>query len=221
MKYCKNCKVNVKGKRNACPLCQGILTGSEEIEEEIFPKIPFVYREHKVLLKFMMFFSIVVASVSVGINILLINTGAWSLIVLGGLASAWVSIITAINKRHNIPKNIIYQVMVISVIVIIWDFLTHWKGWSIEYVIPFVCVFAMSSMAVISKILKLHLEDYILYLIIDGLFGIIPIIFIIFGFIKVIYPSIICILTSIISLSAILIFEGESMKEEMKKRLHI
>ena len=220
MKYCNNCNVSVVGKRKICPLCQGRLTG-DKAQEEVFPKISFVYREHTMFFKVMMLISIIIGTLSLGLNILLPSTGAWSLFVLGGLGSVWASLITAINQRKNIPKNIVYQVMTISVIGLLWDLLTGWRGWSINYVIPLVCIFAMISMAIISKIRKLHIEDYILYLIIDGLFGIVPIIFIILGFLDVLYPSVICIATSIISLSTIIIFEDKSLIAEIKRRLHV
>jgi hypothetical protein len=220
MKFCNSCNVSVVGKRKICPLCQERLAG-DKAQEEVFPKISFIYKEHSSFFRIMLLVSIITATVSVAVNILLPGRGAWSLFVLGGLGSVWASLINLINQRKNIPKNIVYQVMTISVITLIWDFLTGWKGWSINYVIPLVCVFAMISMAIISKIRKLYTEDYILYIIIDGLFGIVPIIFIIFGFSDVLYPSIICISTSIISLSTIIIFENKSLKAEIKRRLHV
>ncbi|MGD9566987.1 MAG: DUF6320 domain-containing protein [Sedimentibacter sp.] len=220
MKHCNSCRVDVVGNRKNCPLCQELLTG-EKYEDEVFPKISFVYKEHGLFFKIMLLVSIIVASVSVSMNILLPQGGAWSLFVLGGLGSVWVSMISAINKRNNIPKNIVYQVMIISVIAVIWDFLTRWKGWSITYIIPLVCFFAMISMAIISKVRKLHIEDYILYIIIDALFGFVQIIFIFTGGLTVLYPSLICIVTSIISLSTILIFEDKKLLAEIKRRLHL
>lgn len=220
MKYCGKCKVNIIGKRKRCPLCQGLLSGQDEQHEE-FPQITFIYKQYNMFFKVMLLISIIIASVSVALNIMLPHAGAWSIFIIGGLVSVWVSLITAINKRNNIPKNIIYQVMIISIVVVFWDYMTHWKGWSIDYVIPLICVFAMISMSVISKVMKLHIEDYILYFIIDGVFGIVPIIFIIFGILKVLYPSLICVVASIISLSTILLFEGDSLREEMNKRLHL
>ena len=79
----------------------------------------------------------------------------------------------------------------------------------------------MISMAIISKIRKFRIEDYILYIIIDGLFGVIPILFILFGFLDVLYPTVICISTSIISLSTIIIFEDKKLMAEIKRRLHV
>ncbi len=220
MKYCNSCKVNVAGNRKNCPLCQETLKGDKH-EDEVFPRISFVYKEHGLFFKIMLLVSIIIASISVSVNILLPQSGAWSLFVLGGLGSVWVSMISAINKRNNIPKNIVYQVMIISIIAIIWDFLTRWKGWSITYVIPFVCFFAMISMAIISNVRKLYTEDYILYIIIDGLFGLVQIIFIFTGGLTALYPSLICIVTSIISLATILIFEDKKLLSEIKRRLHL
>ncbi|MDF2950229.1 MAG: hypothetical protein K0R07_2279, partial [Sedimentibacter sp.] len=117
MKYCNSCKVNVVGNRKNCPLCQESLKGDKN-EDEVFPKISFVYKEHGLFFKMMLLVSIIVASISVSINILLPQGGAWSLFVLGGLGSVWASMISAINKRNNIPKNIVYQVMIISVIAV-------------------------------------------------------------------------------------------------------
>jgi len=221
VKYCEKCKVNIIGKRKTCPLCQGNLVGQDNHEIDVFPKISFVNEDHSLMFKMILFISIVVAAVSVALNILLPSKGAWSIFIIGGLASVWASIISARNKRKNIPKSIVYQVVIISVITVIWDFLTHWKGWSINYIIPFICVLAMISMALISKIRRQKLEDYMLYFIIDGLFGIIPIIFILTNILDVIYPSLICILCSVISLAALLVFQGERMIAEIKRRLHM
>lgn len=220
MRYCNKCKVYVTGNRKSCPLCQEILKG-EQAESDVFPKISFVYREHGLFFKIMLLVSIIIATVSVAFNILLPQRGAWSLFILGGLGSVWASMISAINKRNNIPKNIVYQVMIISIMAVIWDLLTGWRAWSITYIIPLVCVFAMISMAIISKVRRLFIEDYILYIIVDALFGFVQIFFIITGGLTALYPSLICIVTSIISLSTILIFEDKKLLAEIKRRLHM
>ncbi len=220
MKYCNSCNVQVSGNRKNCPLCQGILSPGE-YQDEAFPKIPFVYRENSILIKIMILISVIIACVSVAVNIMLPKGGAWSMFVLGGLVSLWISIITAINKRNNILKNILYQVVVISVIVIIWDFFTGWKGWSITYVIPFVCFFSMIAMAVISRFYEFYAEDCILYIIIGGMFGLVQIVFVFTGKLTVLYPSLICIVASIVSLSKMLIFNKKIFLEEIKRRLHM
>ena len=46
----------------------------------------------------------------------------------------WLSLALAVRKRKNIPKGMLYQVALLSIICMIWDFATGWNGWSIDYV---------------------------------------------------------------------------------------
>ncbi|NLB43322.1 MAG: hypothetical protein GX815_13935, partial [Clostridiales bacterium] len=124
-------------------------------------------------------------------------------------------------KRHNIPKNIMWLVLIVSLLSIFWDWRTGSGGWALDYVIPIVSVSAMFVMYVTAKIMNLGANDYIAYFLLDALFGIIPVIFILLGWINVIYPSVICVAVSIIFLSAILIFQGENIKAELSKRMHL
>lgn len=221
MKYCEKCKVSVTGIRMQCPLCQRTLVGDDSEQKEVFPYIPAVFKQFSLLFRLAMLISIIGAVVCVSINFLLPKTGMWSFFVVAGIACLWFSIIVAIYKRKNLIKNLMYQVVIVSVLCIVWDYLTHWRGWSLDYVIPIVCVGAMLTMTIISRVMNLQLQDYIIYLIIDSLFGIIPVIFLLTGILDVVLPTIICIGVSIVSLSALIIFEGENMKAELKKRLHI
>ncbi|HBY70715.1 MAG TPA: hypothetical protein DEG06_00590 [Lachnospiraceae bacterium] len=133
----------------------------------------------------------------------------------------WISLFFIIRKRNNIPKTIVWQVGLLGVLSVLWDASMGWIGWSIDYVIPSICVGAMIVMAVAAKILKIGVRDLIIYFLVDGIFGFIPIIFILFGWLNVIFPSVICVAVSAISLSALMIFEGDSMKTELNKRMHI
>ena len=44
------------------------------------------------------------------------------------------------------------------------DWVTGWHGWSIDYVIPIICMVAMVLLAVIVKIKHMEISDYIIYL---------------------------------------------------------
>ena len=76
-------------------------------------------------------------------------------------------------------------------------------------------------MAIAAKILKIGVRDLIVYLFIDIIFGFIPIIFILTGILSVAFPSVICVATSAISLSALILFQGDNMKAELRKKMHI
>lgn len=220
MKYCSHCKVNIRGEREKCVLCENILEEDMGKSEEIFPEIPPFYESH-LAIKILIFISIVAVVVSFGINMIFPSDINWPILLVFCILSIWIGLIIVVQKRYHIPKKIIWQVIIVSILSVFWDFETGWRGWSVDYVIPIASVSAMLIMYITAKIIKLSIRDYITYALIDGFFGIIPVIFILLDLVDVIYPSIISIGFSIISLSAIFIFQGKAIKAEINKRMHI
>lgn len=222
MQYCEHCKVEIKGEHLVCPLCSGIIEQKDEGQNEnVFPQIPTIYQEFNGFIRILLMISIVAIVVSFAINVIATPEARWSILVAAGILCMWIMLLFIIRNKNNIPKTIIWQVGLISVFSVIWDHSLGWVGWSIDYVIPFICLGAILVLEVSAKILKIWVKDFIIYLLIDGLFGFIPIIFILFGMLNVLYPSIICVAASAISLSGLIIFEGDSMKAELDKRMHI
>lgn len=222
MQYCNHCQVYIREHEERCALCRNTLPdyNIEEKKGEYFPIIRPYYKKH-LAIRIMIFISIVSTVLSFAINMIFPSNINWPILFLFGLISTWLGLISVVQRRYHIPKKIIRQVVIVSLLSIFWDWKIGWSGWSLDYVIPIVCIAAMGIMYVTAKIMRLSISDYITYSLIDGLFGIIPLLFILFDWVKVKYPSIISVAISIISLSAIFIFHGEDMKSEMDKRMHI
>ncbi|MBC8545891.1 hypothetical protein H8711_02915 [Clostridiaceae bacterium NSJ-31] len=221
MLYCKKCKLSVTGAPRRCPLCQGDLTGVPEPDAAVFPTVPPAAHPHRRLIHLIQFVTAAVAVVCVTINLCLPSGGWWSLFVLAGIASLWLSFALLMKKRGNLPKTILWQVTLISVLAVVWDWFTGFHGWSIDYVIPILCTCAMAAMGTIARIRKLRIGDYIIYLVLDSFLGILPLVLILTGAVHVIYPSAICVGASLLSLSALFIFEGKAMRAELLRRLHL
>lgn len=79
----------------------------------------------------------------------------------------------------------------------------------------------MLTMVVISKIMKIPAEEKIFYLALDAVYGIVPIVFIFTGCLNTIYPSAVCVCASLISIAAIILFEGKNIKEQVIKKFHL
>jgi hypothetical protein len=221
LQYCNHCRVYITEKRERCTLCGNPLEDNNITKSyDTFPKIPPFYQSH-LAIKIMIFISIAVVVLSFAIYTMFPSRINWPILVLLGLLSMWLSLVVIIQKSYHIPKKIIWQVVIISLLSIFWDWRTGWRGWSLDFVIPIACMSAMILMYVTAKVLRLSVNDYITYALIDGVFGIIPLIFILFDWVKIIYPSIISVSLSIITLAAIFIFQGENIKEELNKRMHI
>jgi len=227
MKTCEKCAVSVAGDFEKCPLCQNILANNNNNHDNknddsgIFPFIPLAIHKHSLLFRLLQLCSAVLVIVSFAVNWMLPQSGFWSIFVVAGVACVWFSLIFAIRTRRNILKNLTYQVTIVSILSVLWDVSTGWRGWSVDFVIPIAFVSAMSATAFIAQILKIQTETYMIYSLLLILYGIIPVIFVLSGLSAIIYPSLICTACSFILFAALLIFEGKNMIEELKRRLHL
>jgi len=218
MIYCENCKVSITGNHEKCPLCQGDVIG-ESSKTNTFPIIKEEKHLMYLILKITALITIAVSVISVLIN--LGFGGKWSFYVIAGFVTGWIVIWITVKMHGNIAKNTIWLTVIISILSIIWDMSTGYRGWSIDYVLPLICCFAMIEMFIVANIKKLRIEDYIVYLIIDILFGIVPLVLLLLDIVKVVYPSLICVAESVISLAILILFEGKALKAEIVRRIHL
>jgi hypothetical protein len=223
MLFCHQCKVSIKSDFKRCPLCSGELSGSLDLRDDVFPVIPSVLKPFKRLIRFIGFGTVIVAVVSVALDIAL-HSGSrlgWSLFVIAGLASLWLSFGIANKRWWNIPKNIFLQLVVISAMEIVWDLFTGFHKWSFNYVIPIMFSCSIVALTVFAHIRKLRPGDYMFILFIINIVSICSLLLIVFHLVTVIYPVLICFTFSVISAARIILFEGKSLWEELKRRMHI
>ena len=222
MRYCDKCKVEVRGSQEFCPLCQHELQIKDASDnEDVYPNQVQKRFNNHMLLKVFGFIGLSASILAVFFNIILPSESLWSLIVVVVMACLWLSLAMAIKKHKNILKYLWQQMIIITLLTICIDALTGQHGWAISFVLPIILTVAMIVMYLLSKILHLQVGDYMIYLLLDALFGIIPLILVNTQKLISDIPSLICILTSIISVVALVIFEGKSIISELNRRLHI
>lgn len=221
MQYCEKCGVNVAGSHMRCPLCQGTLAGERTEAEDVFPHLSDSGKSHGLFYRLLVFATVVTAVICVSINFLLPTRIWWSGFVVGGMVSAWLLVAVALRKRHNIPKTILRLVVWGSLLAAAWDQFTGAHGWAIGYVIPILCSGAMVALMVLARVLRMQITDYMFYLAMDILFGILPAVFYLAGFLHgTLIPSLVCVAVSVVSLAAVLVFQGRELRAEIGRRLH-
>lgn len=218
---CEKCRVVIVGDHKVCPLCQSHLSGSPEPQKDTFPFMDTIMHRHNMLIRTLFFISAVLVVLCFAANYLFSYPGFWSLFVALGVLGMWMSVGIVLRKRHNIPKTILWQAIFFSVIMVGVDFMTGWHRWSLDYAMPCFFIVAVLGMWAVAGILRLRLEDYLVYMLIDVVIGIIPIIFIVFDFVDTKIPSLLCVLASIISLIALVTYKDGEVKNEVRKRLHL
>lgn len=222
MLKCEHCNVTLQGNPKQCPLCLNKPVGMPDQEGERYPLLhevpPGISRT---LRRWVAFGSICAAIICVTINLSQPEGGWWSLFVLAGIASLWIDFLIVAKKRRNLPKSILWQVTIVSSMAILWDVFTGFYKWSLNYVLPILCTCAMVAMVLVAKIRRLHIQDYILYLVMDCILGLISFVLIVTGAVSVVIPSAISFGSALIFFAFLIFFEGRALWAEFQRRMHL
>lgn len=219
MKFCNKCKVSLNDNNDKCILCSSQVDGGNT--DSVFPYVPTIYKEYGMFFKLLILISIICCSGCIFLDFLFPTNTNWSLFVVLGFICLFILLKIALFKRYNLPKRIVFQVVIISLLSIIWDYCTGWNRWSITFVVPIICSVASIDMVIIAKVLRLYIEDYLIYFILIALFGLVSILFIVFNWVSNVYPSYICIFLNLISFTMLIVLNFESVVRELNRRLHI
>ena len=111
------------------------------------------------------------------LNLLIWPQRWWSLFVLAGVGAGWATVAQAIRKRSSFCKHVLYQVVTVGIVVVLFDLMTGFGHWSFNYVIPALCVFAMVVIAIIAAMGHRSISNYIIYMVVSAVFGLIPLLF--------------------------------------------
>ena len=145
-----------------------------------------------------------------------------SLFVGGATASMWVALAMGFLKRHNLLKNAMWQLIILTAGCVIWDRMTGWRGWSVDFVLPGVSALVMLTMVLISRVYYKQPKDYVVYFVMASLYGlIVPLVCIAVGITKVTFPSVISMGMAVLMLVGLVLFRGKELRLEMEKNLHV
>ena len=219
MKHCDKCKIDIRGGGKRCPLCQSKLSG--ESDEVMFPRIATTLEKYMLFVKLLILGTVTAGAAAVAVNLILPETGMWSAFVVLGISCFWIGLVVAYKRRNNLPKNITSQVVLISALCFLWDYVTGWHNWSVDYVLPIACSAGMISLGILARLLNLPKGDYIVCMVLDIVFGTVPLVLFLTGMTTVSIPSVICAGLSVVAFVFILLFEGADIKEEIVRRMHI
>jgi len=188
---------------------------------DVYPDIPFTGKPHQLLFRLLALATVIAVVVCAAVLLCLPEYRVAALSGMAGLASGWLTVGIAVKKRGKPLKAVFWQVCVLSILVLAWDYGTGRRGWSLDFVLPILYTCTMLAMALIARLLHLRASDYLLYLVMNILLGLVPLLLLLCGVLRVIYPAVICAAVSTIFLAALVLFEGPALKNELLRRLHL
>lgn len=217
---CDNCGVNITGERSHCPLCGKKLSDAIEEDYEIFPKVK-QRMSYNLIVKITTFAAIVAILVINIINSSFIPHLKLYVPLSLGVGCAWIIIVVGVRKRKNIPKNILYEAVISVLLCLLWDHVTGWRGWSVNYVIPITFAALNSFYFVMSYVDRSKNTQYNIYFVISLIGTLISIILWLTGAAASTPFVTIPIGVGVSLLIAQLIFRGGSFISELHRRFHV
>lgn len=195
---------------------------SSNIEQPEYPEERKQSRRAKKVFQWFTFLCIASIVIAVGANTIFSPERYWSVVVAGGVLSAWIFLAIGFRKRHNLLKNEMWELLFVTVGCILWDVSMKWRGWSVNYVLPVATMLTLNSMLVIIKAQKLMVKEYMIYLLMAGAYGtVVPFILLLTKAVSVGIPSKLCVIVSFLILTALVIFKKKEVVQELHKKFHI
>lgn len=221
MQICPKCKVKIRGNKACCPLCQGKL---KEAEGEIAPSFPTIKKKsisNITFLKVCTFLFVALEIIFIALDIMTKREYSFMGVVMLGILVGWITIATTVYIRNNIIKVVTWEVVVAIVVDIYIDLHTGFHGWSVNWMVPSTLVALAIVTIVIAAILKLRLDEYIFYIILDLVMALLQIIFIKNGMNTFPWPAAVSIVAYLILVSALVIFRFRDLSNASQKMFNM
>ena len=219
MLYCSKCRIQIRGNKKCCPLCQGELTGIPS--PAAFPTLKRGRISSLSLVKIFTFCMIALEIAFIAVWFLSDFELAWVPFGMIGALVVWLDVVLGVYFRNNMVKNITLQVYIVMIAGFLIDRSTGFYGWSVQWMIPCCFVGLVIVTVCIGKGAKVLLEEYILYLAVDMVLAMGQAIFLALRMNAFVWPAVISMAALLILGVAALLFRFRDLKSASEKLFHM
>lgn len=221
MNTCPDCRIDVRGDSQHCPLCGGPLEPGPAPAPAPWPDIALRFDRGRIWRALALWSLVVVVGTLAALQVFPAFFGGLRFLVLG-LASLWFVAVVAVLKRRNVAKSIVYVVAITSVVTAYSDYLDDWHGWSLTWAIPIICSAAIIVLLVAVRITRMNPGDYIVYWWMASLLSLSPGLFLALDWVpEPQLPSWISVGLGVLMLVTIQTLRGADVQHELGKRLDV
>ena len=198
---------------------QGIFV--KKVEPD-YPKEAKPNYEGKKVFQIFNFCCIAAVVLCIMLNLVLTPDLHWWIFAVAGGFSMWLAFATGYLKRYNLLKNAMWQLLIVSIGSILWDIFTGWHRWSVDLVLPLVCLIVEILMELIARIQSHPPKEYMIYYVMASVYSmVLPLILMATGVILYRAFAVICVGLSFLFFIRLLLFRKKEFKEEMYKKFHV
>ena len=217
MSKCLKCDVNVNTVTNKCPLCDSII---DETKDCLYPK-KINGLKYGFVRKISLFIALMCSLCVVLLNFYLTPTYRWSVFVIIQLFISYMIFFKILNGRNRVLRMLFMLNIFVCSLSIFWDIYTGFHGWSVNYVLPALCISYGIFMLILRLVRYYAFKENSSYIYLNICLEFLPAILVYFNYAK---PNVLIYLSmifGILNLLMLLAFDGSSFKDDIVKKLHI
>lgn len=133
----------------------------------------------------------------------------------------WATVSGILRNRHNPAWTILIQSLVLSLLVCGIDLFSGRRGWSISIALPIINGVAILASNIALLVSRKALERGVLFMQASAVLAFLPLIFILLGTVKPLWPNITVLVLAFLSLLLTGILRRKLLKEEFKRKWHL
>ena len=221
MNKCQKCHVLILDDSERCPLCQHILQSDGEKMESAYPNAIGMTKKFRFLENLFLFLSILTEFILLVINYNANPKFLWSLVVGLILLYANVVVRMAIVGTSGYMFKTLSLVILAIVVLLGIDYLTGYRGWSLNYVFPGGILVIDLALFILMLVNRRNWQSYMMPQIFSILLSLIPVILRMAGVIGFPYLVWIAFAVSVFLFLGTLILGDQRARTELKRRFHV
>ena len=221
MAKCHNCNVEILDETEYCPLCRSVLEPSDPLEN-MYPDVRFAMRRRIFLSRIYLFCGLIVELALILINALCNSTIWWSAITGLGILYGYMVLRYAIIGESGYRSKVITLSMIGILSIISIDFITGYRGWSVDYALPGVILLMDGALLICMLFLnRRNWQSYIVLQLSMMLCSLLPILLNLFELERNRFMAFAPLAVSTLLFLGTMILGGHRAATELKRRFHV
>lgn len=220
MSKCRNCNVEILDETEFCPLCHSVLEQKEAMEN-MYPDARLKTQKMLFVTRLYLFCAIVVEFLLVWIDFAGENQVHWSILVGLGLFYVYTVLHYAVLGKSGYRAKTIVLVLLAVLLTVVIDFITGYRGWSVDYVATSSILFVDLTIFILMFCNRRNWQSYLMWQIIMIVFSLIPATLYWIGLEHNFYMAFLPLIVSVFLFVGTWMIGGRRASQELYRRFHI
>lgn len=220
MSKCRNCNVEILDETEFCPLCHSVLEQKEAMEN-MYPDARLKTQKMLFVTRLYLFCAIVVEFLLVWIDFAGENQVHWSILVGLGLFYVYTVLRYAVLGKSGYRAKTIVLVLLAVLLTVVIDFITGYRGWSVDYVATSSILFVDLTIFILMFCNHRNWQSYLMWQIIMIVFSLIPATLYWIGLEHNFYMAFLPLIVSVFLFVGTWMIGGRRASQELYRRFHI